>query len=74
MKVDEFKPVAETPSVVKQDNTPGKGKPGPLLGFTRPELKARIVAKAAEVHRLTEQLQDAREELENAQRAYYSRD
>lgn len=49
-------------------------KPGPLLGFSEEELKARIVAKASEVYRLTEQLKDARKELENAQRAYYSRD
>lgn len=48
-------------------------KPGPLLGFSEEELKARIVAKASEVYRLTEQLKDARKELENAQEALYRR-
>ena len=48
-------------------------KPGPLLGFSVEELKARIVAKASEVYRLEQQLKDARKELENAQEAYYRR-
>ena len=46
-------------------------KPGPLLGFSEEELKARIVAKASEVYRLEQQLKDARKELENAQEAFY---
>ena len=46
-------------------------KPGPLVGFSEEELKARIVAKASEVYRLEQQLKDARKELENAQEAFY---
>ena len=46
-------------------------KPGPLVGYSVEELKARIVAKASEVYRLEQQLKDARKELENAQEAYY---
>ena len=49
-------------------------KPGPLVGYSVEELKARIVAKASEVYRLEQQLKDARKELENAQEAFYLRD